>query len=66
MKIISKILSISGILVVVVGFLFKILHWPFGTLLLITGLLLYFVSFVLSFFKQDDDNKSNPDILDDI
>lgn len=67
MKIVKKILSISGYVLVITGVLFKILHWPFSTTLLIAGLGVYFISVVLSFIKKDKGTEaSNPEILDDI
>jgi hypothetical protein len=67
MKIIKNVLSISGYVFVIIGFLFKVLHWPFANSLLISGLTLYFISLILSFFKQKEEEKaSNSDILDDI
>lgn len=67
MKIIKRVLSICGYISVAVGALFKILHWPFAIPLIIGGLILYFISVVLSFVKRNSEiSDSNPNILDDI
>jgi uncharacterized membrane protein len=59
MKIVKRIVSISGVLFVVTGAYFRIIHWPYSIILMVSGLILYFVSVVLSFFKNE--NNFNPD-----
>ncbi len=44
-----------GAAVVIIGALFKIMHWPYGDLMLIVGLVTEAVVFVISAFESVDD-----------
>jgi hypothetical protein len=46
--------------VVVTGALFKIMHWPYAQILLITGLSLEAISVVLLIWKSRENKKANP------
>ncbi len=45
-----------GAAVVIIGALFKIMHWPYGDLMLIVGLVTEAVVFVISAFESIDDD----------
>jgi uncharacterized membrane protein (DUF373 family) len=45
--IIPIILFLIGMVIVIIGALFKLLHWPFATLLLSTGLIMEAISVCL-------------------
>ena len=53
--------------VFILGFLFQLMHWPFAVLFQFIGVGAVVGSFIVSFFKNGDNEKeSNPNILDDI
>ena len=66
-KTIKMMYFISGALVLF-GFLFRVLHWPFSNSLLIIGFSGVIISFIAVFFVDDLNTlkTSNPEILDDI
>ncbi len=45
-----------GASVVILGALFKIMHWPFGNLMLIIGLIVEAIVFAVSAFEPVDDD----------
>lgn len=52
---------------IIIGFLFRILHWPFSSLIQLMSVLLVILAIILRLFKADEDIKTeNPDILDDL
>ena len=44
-----------GAAIVILGALFKIMHWPFGNLMLIIGLITESIVFTVSAFEPVDD-----------
>ena len=66
-KIIKMMYFISGALVLI-GFLFRVLHWPFSNSLLIIGFSGVIISFIALFFVDNlnELKTANPEILDDI
>jgi len=67
-KRITKSINYIGGGILFVGILFKIMHWPFASILLLLGAVLTLCSFILIFFIDDFNNSKqpNPEILDDI
>lgn len=64
---VTKMIYFIGAGVFVLGILFKIMHWPFAGIMLVLGVLILVSSFVVSFFYvADEDETTNPEILDDI
>ena len=65
---ITKTIYYIGAGLFVLGFLFKIMHWPFSNFLLILGVLILVSSFIVSFFfvADEDVEGANSEILDDI
>ena len=45
-----------GASIVIIGALFKIMHWPFGNLMLIIGLIYEAIIFAVSAFEPVDDD----------
>jgi hypothetical protein len=64
---VAKVLNYLGAGILLIGILFRIMHWPGGGISLLVGVFLLVASFVLIFFENDVSIKqSNSDILDDI
>lgn len=64
---ITKSIYYLGAGLFVLGFLFKIMHWPFASIMLVFGVLILVSSFIVSFFYiGDEDGVTNSEILDDI
>ena len=49
----------------ILGIAFKVMHWPFSSLLLIIGVFITISSFVFSFFAPETEDSKNEEILDD-
>ena len=63
----TKAIFFFGGGVFILGAMFKVMHWPGGSLLSFLGGLTVVTSFIISFFlNPDTEEKSNSDILDDI
>jgi len=54
----------SAMLLTLLGITFKILHWPFSTYLLYSGIMLMLVAMFLP-KRRDKEDKEDSDILDD-
>lgn len=63
----TKMINYIGGGFLLIGVLFKIMHWPFANISMLIGMMGVLVSYVLIFFIEESElTKSNPDILDDI
>jgi len=64
---ITKTIYFLGAGIFVLGFLFKIMHWPFAGVMLILGVLILVSSFIISFFYvAGEEGTIDSEILDDI
>ena len=63
----TKLLYFIGGGIFTLGILFKIMHWPGGSISLLVGVIILNISFIYVFFVNDTNKtrQSNPDILDD-
>jgi predicted transporter len=66
-KLVKKVSFLSGV-IVMIGFVFRVLHWPYVNILLIIGFSGIILSNIIIFFVDDLEavKESNPNILDDI
>lgn len=55
-----------GFAILVGGITFKIMHWPYDVLMLITGSVMVFLANVLSFVLDSNTVETDPEILDDL
>lgn len=57
----KRLIKIFGIVLVFVGSMFKIQHWPGATIFIIAGLVIYCISL---FVRSNDEKGSYQDVLD--
>ncbi|MFK8037397.1 MAG: hypothetical protein AB8B74_03855 [Crocinitomicaceae bacterium] len=53
-----------GLAVFVFGIMFKVMHWPFSSLVFIIGVSTILVAYLLCFFLPDDEQPENDDLID--
>ncbi len=63
---VTRVVYYLGVSIFIFGMMFKIMHWPFSAMLLITGTITISTGLILSFVIEDETKESNPEILDDI
>ncbi len=63
---ITKMFYYIGMGCIVLAVLFKIMHWPFQTIIMILGVVLMILSFALSLVLEKSEVEKNEDILDDM
>jgi antibiotic biosynthesis monooxygenase (ABM) superfamily enzyme len=55
----------AGSTLFMAGIAFKVMHWPFSSIMLISGVLIACTSFVFSFFVTETAQTENNEIIDD-
>jgi len=63
---ITNMLFNAGFGIIVLGVLFKIMHWPYVIFFFLVGSCMVLLSYLLSFVLDRTLPESNPNILDDL
>lgn len=64
---ISNVFFHGGMVMIMLGIVMRVMHWPFSFLPILAGALGVFVAFILSMVLSPSVERStNPDILDDL
>lgn len=64
---ISNVFFHGGMVMIMLGIVMRVMHWPFSFLPILAGALAVFVAFILSMVLSPSVERSaNPDILDDL
>lgn len=53
MGFISRLIRLVSIIAIIIGALFKIMHWPGANVILPCGMCLLVVSFIIEFFDKE-------------
>lgn len=62
---ITNLVFYIGAAIFVFGIMFKLMHWPYSSLIFILGISTICMAYLLCFFMPDDELNENPEVLDD-
>ena len=58
-KLVVNLIEGFGLSLIVVGSLFRIQHWPYGTVYVCTGVSVYIIALLAKYFADKDDRRAD-------